>query len=396
MQRRSDAPASARRAWRRAAVAFACVLLVGGAADARSKRDRPAPERAPRIVLPAFVVRCSTLPDEEPFRVARPSYCVNEAGEAIGEPGADPPVPALEPIPELQWEAFDAYWRKIHGPKIIHDDGPDDRVTRLLLRYEQQHRIPGGPTTQFAPPYPPQVDEDGLLVTDPHTRVPPYEAPDFDGLAQLAFADRDDFFAFFGIEPGDKYLEKIIPDERVFLKGFAFNISEEHVIIRDRGVRDPIILIKTLERAPELSREEFQALWLTKQAHRVASDPLARRLVGRYAQLHNVSTPADGAFYDPVGDRFDVVEVYSFPNTGAVERFVASDTWKALEEAEAEHTVRTRYFTAVNYVIRNVDPRETNVDRDGHGIPPGKHIGPPAERPERPAKAPHHRPGPHR
>jgi hypothetical protein len=319
------------------------------------------PGAEPRIVLPAFVVRCSTLPDEPPFRVARPTYCVNEEGEGIGDPGADPRIPVLEPVPELQWEAFDEYWRKVHGPKIIHQEGPGDVATPLLLRYEQQHRIPGGPTSEFPPPYEPQVGEDGLLVTDPHRRVRPYQAPAFDGLAQLAFADLDDFFAFFGIEPGDKYLEKIVPDERVFLKGFAFNVSKEYILLPDREPRDPIILIKTHERAPHLSREEFQELWLEEHGKDLVTDPRVRHFVGRYAQLHNISTPDHGAFYDPVGDRFDVISVLSFPNVTYLERFLVSEAYDEIEAFEAEHTAETRYFTAVNYVIRLLDPVERST-----------------------------------
>jgi hypothetical protein len=345
--------------------AASTLLLATGAGAERAERKPGRHTAEPRIVLPAFVVRCSTLPDEPPFRVARPSYCVNEHGEGIAEPGADPPVPALEPVPELQWEAFDEYWRKVHGPKIIHDDGPDDEATRLLRRYEQQHRIPGGPTSEFPPPYLPQVDDEGLLVTDPHARVRPYQPPAFDGLAQLAFATREDFFTFFGLEPGDKYIDKIVPDERVFLKGFAFNISKEYILLPDDETRDPIILIKTHERAPNLSREEFQELWLEEHAKDVLSSRTARRLVGRYAQLHNVSTPADGAFYDPVGDRFDVVSVLSFANVNHLEEFLASDAYREIEAAEDRYTAETRYFTAVNYTIRNFEGKERATRRAG-------------------------------
>ena len=318
--------------------------------------------RDPRIVLPAFVVRCDTTPDTA-ARASRPSYCVNVEGEGIADPGADPTVPALEAEPELRWEAFDEYWRKIHGPKIIHQEGSADVVTQLLLRYEQQHRIPGGPTSAKAPPYAPQVGADGLLIPDPHANVAGYSRPSFDGLAQLAYATRADLDAFFGLAPGDKYLEKIIPDERVFLKGFAFNLSREFIIIPDEGTRDPIIFIKTHERAPGLSRGEFLGLWLNSHAQLVVGNPDAARYVKRYAQLHNVSVPEDAPFFDPVGDQFDGITVMSFANVTELEAFLASDGYAAIAADEAVFTGRSEFFTAVDYIIRiDAAPEQATVE----------------------------------
>ena len=130
--------------WKRMLILAFMVFLAAGALPG-SVWGQPSTGE-PRIVLPAFVVRCDTTADT-PIRVSRPSYCVNEEGEGIADPGADPTVPALEADPELRWEAFDEYWRKVHGPKIIHVDGPDDQGTQLLLRYEQQPRTLGGPTS---------------------------------------------------------------------------------------------------------------------------------------------------------------------------------------------------------------------------------------------------------
>lgn len=342
-------------------------LVVAGAhADPNSERK----DAGPRIVLPAFVVRCDTTPDQPPLRVARPGYCVNVHGVATADPAADPKVPVLEPDPELRWEAFDEYWRKIHGPKIIHLDGAGDHVTQLLVRYEQQHRIPGGPTSSNAPPYPAQVDANNLLVTDPHARVKGYQRPSSDGLAQLAFETRRDFNAFFGVLPGDKYLDKIVPDEKIFLKGFVFNISKEFIIIPDAGVRDPIILVKTLQRGPQFSsREQFQKVWLKEHSKLVTSNSTARKLVGRYAQLHNISVPSDGAFYDPVGDQYDVIEVLSFGNPTQLEQFLSSKHYQKIAADDAKNTVKTEFFTAVNYVIKIDDIKEkiTTINDDSRG-----------------------------
>ena len=310
----------------------------------------------PLIVLPALVVRCDTTPDTA-IRVSRPGYCVNVNGQAILDPSASPKVPALESEAELRFEAFDQYWRKVHGPKIIHVDGPSDHATQVLMRYEQQHRVTSGPSSAFHPPYLPEVDATGLLITDPHAHVPAYDRPSFDGLAQLAFASKADFFTFFGVNPGDKYHDKIQPDEKVFLKGFAFNISQEFLIIPDRETRNPIIFVETHKRKPSFTRAQFQDYWLDVHAHLVVSQPLVRRLVKRYAQLHNISVPTD-AFYDPIGDQFDGITVMSFANPTDLENFLTSSTYARIVADENVFIAKSDYFTAINYIIINKIPHE--------------------------------------
>ena len=137
------------------------LAATGSASPAMATEGSPATaaraaagRRRPRIVLNAFEVRADTTP-EVGLRVSRPGYPANVEGEGITEPDADPRVPALEEDPELRWEAYDEYWRKVHGPKHLHRDGPEDNTTHLLLRYEQQHRIPAGPTSLTPPPYHP-------------------------------------------------------------------------------------------------------------------------------------------------------------------------------------------------------------------------------------------------
>jgi SAM-dependent methyltransferase len=202
-----------------------------------------------------------------------------------------------------------------------------------------------------------EVDASGLLITDPHAHVPAYDRPSFDGLAQLAFASKADFFTFFGVNPGDKYHDKIQPDEKVFLKGFAFNISKEFLIIPDRETRDPIIFVETHKRKPSFTRAQFQDYWLDVHAHLVVSQPLVRRLVKRYAQLHNISVPTD-AFYDPIGDQFDGITVMSFANPTDLENFLTSSTYARIVADENVFVAESDYFTAINYIIINKIPHE--------------------------------------
>lgn len=306
---------------------------------------------APLVVLNAMVMRAESLPDEG-TRQARPKYCVNEGGQGVHDDGTANRTMALTDRPALEWEAFDEYWRKTHGPKILHDEGPDDRGTPLLVFYLQQHRLPGGPTSHDTFPYPAKTGADGRLVPDPAARVAPYRRPSFDGIAQLAFRTKDDVATFFDGGPG-KYGDKIIPDEAVFIKGFAFNLNEEHVVIASAAKRrDPIILLKNHVRKKGLTREAFRARWIGAHADLVRSLPQAKDVICRYAQLHNVSEPGD-TLYDEAGDRIDGTTAMSFANANDLEDFLASEAYTTLVRDETEFAAESEFYTAINYVIRD-------------------------------------------
>ncbi len=306
---------------------------------------------APLVVINALVIRADTLPAIG-ARKARPRYNVNRSGEGIEDAGTADRSLALCDAPQLEWEAYDEYWRKTHGPKILHVDGPEDRQTGLLQYYLQQHRLPAGPSSEQPPPYSARPGADGRLVRDPAAQCPPVARPLWDGLAQLAYRSKEDLEAFFDVGPG-KYGEKIVPDEAVFLRGFGFNIAEEHVVIEGNRRRDPVILIRMHCRKAALSRAEFTGRWMAQHAELLRGLPAARDLVRRYAQLVNVSTPGD-KLYDPVGDRYDGLGVYSFASTNDCEDFLCSTDYARLQADETAFNAETTYFTAVNYVIRDV------------------------------------------
>jgi hypothetical protein len=305
----------------------------------------------PLYVLNALVVRADSLPPEG-LRRARPRYNVNRAGQGIEEADVSDRTLALTPDPQLEWESFDAYWRKIHGPKILHTEGPGDRQTGLLAYYLQQHRVPGGPTSDFAPPYAPSLAGDGHLPRDPAAHCRPYRRPPWDGIAQLGFRSRVDLETFFDGGAG-KYGERIVPDEAVFIRGFGFHIAEEHLVLqRGERRRDPIILVKTHMRNPALDRAEFRGRWMSRHASLVARGDGAAGLVRRYAQLVNVSQ-ADDRLYDPEGDRCDGLSVMSFANMNDLEDFLASEAYAGIRADEIEFAADSPYFTALNYVIRD-------------------------------------------
>ena len=304
----------------------------------------------PLLVLNALVLRADSSPSAG-TRAARPNYNVNRAGQGIEEAGVGDRTPALSREPQFEWEAFDEYWRKTHGPKIVHSE-PGDTQTSLLQFYLQQHRIPAGPCSGYAPPYGAGADADGQLPRDPAARCAPHRRPAWDGIAQLGYRTRAELESFFSAGPG-KYGEKIMPDEAVFLRGFGFHVAEEHEIVQrgDRR-RDPIVLLKLHTRTAGTSREAFRGRWMAQHAALLREQTAARPL-RRYVQLVNVSR-ADEALYDPIGDRIDGIGVYSFANMNDCEDFVASEAHAALVADEAAFAPDTSFFTTLNYVIRDL------------------------------------------
>ncbi|MCZ4061468.1 hypothetical protein O3W44_23495 [Pantoea sp. LMR881] len=57
---------------------------------------------------------------------------------------------ALEAEPNLAFEHWDEYWRKVHGPKFAYA-GPGTQ-NDSVLRYDQVHRLASGPSSWFRPP----------------------------------------------------------------------------------------------------------------------------------------------------------------------------------------------------------------------------------------------------
>jgi hypothetical protein len=306
----------------------------------------------PLFVLNALVLRGDSSPPEGARR-ARPGYNVNRAGEGIEDATTRDRTLAMSPTPQLEWEAYDEYWRKVHGPKILHPDGPNDQQTGVLTYYLQQHRLPAGPSSQRAPPYAPPLDAQGLLPRTPAASCAEHVRPAFDGMAQLGYRTRADLEAFFATE-GTKYGEKIMPDEAVFIRGFAFHVAEEHVVIQrgDRR-RDPVILTKLHQRASGLSREEFRGRWMAQHADLVRSLNGGAGLVRRYAQLVNIGREGDTLF-DPVGDCYDGIGVYSFANMNDCEDFVGGADHAALVADERHFAAESGFFTTLNYVIRDL------------------------------------------
>lgn len=317
--------------------------------DRTDNRHRPplartrVPDGRPLIVTPTFVSRVDDTP-----RGARPHDAGSSRsrhGHEVHFPHLRPHALALEGEPNLAFEHWDEYWRKVHGPKFAWNEPGSS--SDLVLRYDQVHRIAGGPSSAFPPPYRAMVDEDGRLPSDPERRVPAFERPRWDGFAYITYAEEADIERTLGQE---KFAKRIIADEQVAFRMVTREITREYILIPSERHRDPVSLVKIHVRRPELSREAFQERLLRRHATLVQAQAATKALVRRYAQLHNIGSIQD----DPEGSRIDAVSVLSFASLNDVEDYLVGDDHEAIAASEAALAGEgSEWWTAVNYSVIN-------------------------------------------
>lgn len=302
-----------------------------------------APTTDPLIVTGTFVSRV-----DDTARGDRPQDAgssTSKHGHEVHFPNWRPHALALEDDPNLAFEHWDEYWRKVHGTKFAWDEPGSS--SRLVLRYDQLHRIASGPSNFFAPPYRAMVDDDGKLPADPHKRVPPYGRPRWDGLAYIAYARQDDIDATLKQE---KFAERIVADEQVAFRMVTRELLRETILIPSEKHRDAFSLVRIHMRADGLSREAFQERLLREHAPLVMASPATKAFVRRYAQLHNVGSTQK----DPEGTKIDAVSILAFASMNDVEDFLVSDGYAAIDASERALTgAGSEWWTAINYSVIN-------------------------------------------
>ena len=323
---------------------------LAGADQRADNRHRP-PERIsyrtttePLIVTPTFLTRADTTPRTQ--RPLDPGYTRSRHGQELENPDTEPAELALEVNANLAFEHWDEYWRKVHGPKFAYEEPGSS--SELVLRYDQVHRIAGGPSSNFHPPYHAMTQENGHLVDDPYARVPAYERPRWDGFAYIAYAAEADIQR---VLKQDQYAKRIVADEQTVFRMVTRSITREYILLPSAHHRDPISLVKIHYRRPDLSREEFQQWLLMQHAPLVLAQPATHTYVRRYAQLQNIgSTQAD-----PEGSLMDGISVLAFTSLNDVEDYLVSDDYRAIAADEATFTdiARSEYWTGLNYSVIN-------------------------------------------
>jgi hypothetical protein len=297
----------------------------------------------PLIVTGTFVSRVdNTARGERPLDSGSST---SKSGHGIHFPNWRSGSLALEDNPNLAYEHWDEYWRKVHGPKFAWDEPGSSG--ELVLRYDQLHRIASGPSNFFPPPYRAMIDEDGKLPSDPHQRVPAYQRPRWDGLAYITYAEQDDIEATL---KQDKFAKRIIVDEQVAFRMVSREVTREYILIPSARHRDAISLVKIHMRADGLSREQFQQRLLHEHAPLVLANPATKQFVRRYAQLHNIGSTQK----DPEGKKIDAVSIFAFASMNDVEDYLVSEGHAAIAASEQALTGEgSEWWTALNYSVIN-------------------------------------------
>jgi len=297
----------------------------------------------PLIVTPTFVSRVDATARGE--RPQDSGASKSRHGHEVHFPNWRPHALALEGEPNLAFEHWDEYWRKVHGPKFAWDEPGSSSA--LVLRYDQVHRVASGPSSFFPPPYRAMVTDEGKLPADPEKRVPTYERPRWDGFAYIAYADEGDIERTLGQEKFDK---RIVADEQVAFRMVTREITREYILIPSERHRDPVSLVMIHMRAPQLSRADFQARLLGEHAQLVLAQPATREFVRRYAQLHNIGSTQK----DPEGSKIDAVSVLSFASLNDVEDYLVSDDYAAIQASyDALLGEGSEWWTGINYSVIN-------------------------------------------
>jgi hypothetical protein len=311
-----------------------------------------APTGKPLIVTPTFVSRVDDTARGE--RPQDPGSAKSRHGHEVHLPDWRPHALALEGDPNLAFEHWDEYWRKVHGPKFAWDEPGSS--SGLVVRYDQLHRIASGPSSAFPAPYRAMVDEHGLLPADPWQRVPAFNRPRWDGLAYIAYAEEADIARTLD---QDKFAKRIIADEQTAFRMVTREITREYILIPSERHRDAVSLVKIHMRHPDLSHEAFQERLLREHARLVMAQPATGEFVRRYAQLHTIGSTQK----DPEGSKIDAVSIFAFASMNDVEDFLASKDGATIAAAEADLLGEgSEYWTAINYsVINRLHPERATV-----------------------------------
>lgn len=308
----------------------------------------------PLIVTPTLLLRSDNTPESE--RPHDKGSAVDTRGEEVTQPERNANRLALEPDPNLAFEHYDEYWRKVHGPKFAYA-GPDTQ-NETVLRYDQVHRLPSGPSSSFRPPYRAMIDESSRLIPDPAAHVPAYRRPVWDGLAYIAYRNEEDVTRTLSQE---QYAKRIIADEQTVFRKVTRQLAREYIIIPSARHRDPFSLVKIHYRQNALTREEFQQRWLHEHADRVIASAATREYVCRYAQLHTFGVTQE----DPEGEKIDGISIFSFASLNDLEDYLCTEAWAEIEADEnlIADSQKGEFWTSVNYSVINRLMPEQKTER---------------------------------
>ncbi|MFD3450443.1 EthD domain-containing protein [Microbacteriaceae bacterium 4G12] len=307
--------------------------------------------KEPMTVIASLLSRADNTPVSE--RRRDPNNLLDSEGNLISDPANSSNTFALTSNHNISYEKWVEYWRKVHGPRFIYAQNREDGKIQNLMRYDQIHRVSGGPSNFSPPPYVAPTDKNGELFDTVIGHIPEYRRPQWDGIAYLAFETVGDLRTVFSQE---KLKTKILPEDQAIFRELAPVVAKEHIILPSSNQRDPILLVKTHQRKDGMSRLEFQEYWLNQHTKIVVEKPATHKFVKRYVQLHNVGPESEGEpFWHPAGSQIDGITILAFSNINDVEDFLMTEDYECIEKDERQivDVEQSEYWTALNYNIVN-------------------------------------------
>jgi hypothetical protein len=314
----------------------------------------------PLTVLFSFLSRADNTPLSE--RSRGEGHLLDHHGNVIDDPAEKPQENAFEGNPNLNFEHWGEYWRKVHGIRFIHPETDDEsKILDKLVRYDQLHRIAAGPTQTDTPPYHAPADQYGKLWPTVVGHIEPYHRPPWDGVAYLNFKDTSDIAAVLGSE---RVRKKILPEDKAIFRDIAPLLAKQYIIIPDASGNEPITLVKTHKRRKNISREEFQKWWLGTFSKEVLKKNERTKLVKRYVQLHNIGPTEEGKpFFHKYTSFLDGVSLFSFASLNDLEDYLRSRDNQDLTKIEKSEGEEIEFWTAVEIVLVNRIYPERPSDR---------------------------------
>ncbi|KMJ45756.1 hypothetical protein AB204_07405 [Xenorhabdus khoisanae] len=304
----------------------------------------------PLTVVCSFLSRADDTPLSERSRAD--GHVLDHNGNFIIDPSETPSDNAFEGKSNINFEHWGEYWRKVHGIRFIHSETNEDASSLdKLIRYDQLHRLVAGPTQTDTVPYSIPVDESGKLWSTVIGHIQAYNRPNWDGIAYLNFASKDDILALLSSE---RVIQKILPEDKTIFRDIAPLLSKQYIIIPSNHGNEAITLVKTHKRRSNIGRIEFQEWWLGEYAAEVYKQNEKTKIIKRYVQLHNIGPIEEGQpFYHKYTSSLDGVSLLSFSSINDLEDYLRSPSYQDLISLEGIKNETTEYWSSVSITLVN-------------------------------------------
>ena len=316
----------------------------------------------PHVMQPILISRADCTPENDPKRPHDTGFIIDNQGHPVERPDLTPELNTLEANPNLMWEHWDEFWRKVHGPRVVYKDGEEDNMVSGVCAYYQIHRLPAGPSSTFKPPYPALTDEKGELYSYIWDKIPAYKRPVFDGLVYWETPTLEDMIP---VGFSDHAVNKINHEGQIFIRHLAMGLCAQYVIIPyTKTGLPPICTVKVYYRK-DGTQKEFQKYLLHEHSAMIEQGMMAKKYIKRFAFNFNINQNENEPFYNANGANVDAISVTYFENMLDCENYYASDEYREIERIEAEFVdqEKSEWWTGIVYPVINPES-ETVTDKN--------------------------------